>query len=180
MIEIFIFSLIFGSLFGFISTLFVKEFPSVKKNAFWLGFFLGPIGMIITVLLYRQNPKGTIGEVARFQGKRDLENESYRLWLSRKYNVKKEDIFNKYASGLELFDTIDDALIHAHKEEQMSASKDLELEYQRNQFAENVKQNASNGLWFLKELLKWAAIIVAAFIAILVFIALVMPDKGAT
>jgi hypothetical protein len=159
MVQIFIFSLIFGSLFGFLSTLFVKEFPSVRKNAFWLGFFLGPIGMIITVLLYRQTPNGTIGEVARFQGKRDLENESYRLWLSRKYNVKKEDIFNKYASGLELFNSIDDALRHAHNEEQISAAKDLEKKYQRKQFSDNTKQNVS--------------INVAAIFAVLVFIGIV-------
>lgn len=49
-----------------------------------------------------------------FEGIRDLNNDAYRLWLSKFYLIERNDIFAKFVLNEKTFDTLDDALTHAH------------------------------------------------------------------
>lgn len=50
-----------------------------------------------------------------WQGDRDLDAAKYKLHLSEKYDIKKNDLFEKYVCLDEMFDTLDEALSHADK-----------------------------------------------------------------
>lgn len=56
-----------------------------------------------------------------WQGDRDLDSAKYKLYLSEKYNIKKNDLFEKYVCLDEMFDTLDEALAHAHEADRESA-----------------------------------------------------------
>ena len=113
-----------------------KPFPG-----FLLGAFLGPIGWIIVFLLPRDvvetaatRPLSEVSGVAEKQPDPDLANDAYRIWLAKKYQIKKNDLFEKYECKEQLFETLQDALLFAHEQEEnerpsedSDASKDSPL-----------------------------------------------------
>jgi len=57
-------------------------------------------------------------EVSKFNGDKTLDNDAYKIFLSKKYNIKKNDLFNKFeVNDTKLFDTLDEALLFAFNEE---------------------------------------------------------------
>lgn len=48
---------------------------------------------------------------------RDINSDPYRLWLSRHYNVQRNDVFNRFTLGEKTFETLEGALAHAHRQE---------------------------------------------------------------
>lgn len=87
------------------------------------GLFLGPLGWIIVLLLPREaTPAPTVGSVTSPQPSsassplprnRDLADDAYKLYLSDKYNVQKNDLFDKYVCNEQMFDSLEEALAHA-------------------------------------------------------------------
>lgn len=54
-----------------------------------------------------------------FNGAMDLQNDAYKIFLSKKYNIQKNNLFNKFeVDNTKLFDTLDEALLFAFNEEQ--------------------------------------------------------------
>lgn len=51
---------------------------------------------------------------------RDLQLDQYRLWLAAKYNISRNELFERYVLNGEMFETLEEALTVAH-------SKDLEF-----------------------------------------------------
>ena len=56
-------------------------------------------------------------ELKEFNGERLLENDAYKIFLSKKYSIKRNDLFNKFEANEKLFDTLDDALNYANENE---------------------------------------------------------------
>lgn len=50
-----------------------------------------------------------------WQGDRNLDAASYKLHLSEKFDIKKNELFEQYVCLDEMFDTLDEALAHADK-----------------------------------------------------------------
>ena len=90
-----------------------------------LGLFLGPIGWIIVFLLPRNqkleskaDPSNkSIHQSSLNKPTPDLESDSYKIWLGNKYQITKNELFEKYECKEQLFTTLDDALSFAHEQE---------------------------------------------------------------
>jgi DNA-directed RNA polymerase subunit RPC12/RpoP len=48
-----------------------------------------------------------------WQAARNLNAATYKIYLSEKFNIKKNELFEQYVCGDEMFDSLDDALAHA-------------------------------------------------------------------
>ena len=99
---------------------------SVNKGGagFWLGLFLGPIGWIIVLLLPRetsnspqtQTPKerpSSQTKAAEEGPPRDLTSNKYKIWLGKKYEINRNELFDQFECDGELFESLDDALKYA-------------------------------------------------------------------
>ena len=69
-----------------------------------------------------------------FNGDKNLDNDAYKIFLSKKYNIKRNDLFNKFeVNNSKLFDTLDDALLFAFNEElEISNNQDKLLKFKFN------------------------------------------------
>ena len=131
--ELFVTVLISGLLFGFVGSLIAKNRGIVQSTGFLLGFFLGPIGLIIVALLNSNVTKPTVSTV--FSGERDLSADRYRVWLTQRYDVTRNETLGRYVVGGDSFETLDEALSHADHLESTA-------EYERGEAAEQrVKNN---------------------------------------
>ena len=50
-----------------------------------------------------------------FDGERELTNDAYKIYLTKKYNFEKNEILGKIACEGSLFDSVEQALMHAQK-----------------------------------------------------------------
>lgn len=116
-----IFVLVMCIVFGVVGSILGS---TVKKKSagFWLGLFLGPIGWIIVFLLPREGAKekdviktsnqreSLQKNKKKFEGEVDIKTPKYQLYLTEKYNIKKNDTLEKFTVNDEVFDTLEDAL----------------------------------------------------------------------
>lgn len=81
-----------------------------------LGLFLGPIGWIIVLLLPREanEPTARVPQNASMPAP-NLSDDAYRIWLGKTYHIAKNDLFEKYECDDKLFETLEEALTHAHQ-----------------------------------------------------------------
>jgi len=101
---------------------------SVNKGmaGFWLGFFLGPIGWIIVLLLPRetsnrpqaqtQKPKERSSSQTKATDEgppRDLTSDAYKIWLGKKYEISRNELFDNFECNEKLFESLDEALKYA-------------------------------------------------------------------
>lgn len=88
---------------------------------FWLSFFLGPIGWIIVFLLPRETPSSASTlEPPKITS---LDNDEYRIWLVKSYQIQKNETLNQYECEDKLFDSVELALEYAH-----ANHRDLQIE----------------------------------------------------
>jgi FKBP-type peptidyl-prolyl cis-trans isomerase len=98
-------------IFGLIGSSISKKRGHPKKIGFLFGFFLGPIGIIIFLLLYVHNSQ--IPADAVFDGKQELESDRYQLWLTQKYNIVRNETLARYVVRADSFATLQDAFAYA-------------------------------------------------------------------
>jgi hypothetical protein len=56
-------------------------------------------------------------QLDKFQGKKDISNDEYKIYLVNKYKVTKNDVFNKYVQNNSLYESIDELLSILHEKE---------------------------------------------------------------
>jgi len=93
---------------------------TIKKVGvgFLLGCFLLPFGWIILFLLPKESEE--IAKRQRLQirrPERDVESESYQLWLVKKYGIEKNEVFDKYVLDFSLYESLEEAIDKADKVE---------------------------------------------------------------
>jgi len=110
---------------GFISGIigmFIGMTIDKSGSGFFLGAFLGPIGWIIVLLLPReaaevqkeQNHAAEVEtEVITENRSRDLTDDSYKIYLGKKYKIERNELFAQFECNEKLFDSLDDALAYA-------------------------------------------------------------------
>ena len=109
---------------------------SVNKGTagFWLGLFLGPIGWIIVLLLPRetsnspqtQTPTPTQTQKPKERLTRDLSSDEYKVMLGKKYEITRNELFDKFESDGKLFESLDAALKYADELEAEERQKVIE------------------------------------------------------
>ena len=131
---------------------------------FLLGLFLGPVGWIIVFLLPRvvETKEVSIAqkigpEIKTARPERNLESDDYKLWLSKTYNIQKNELFEKYEFDEKLFATLDDVLFCGDQKDRgketvlEQAQAKAELEKTKQEEAEKVeKENAKAAKVFPK------------------------------
>ena len=73
---------------------------------------------------------------------RDLNLDGYRLWLASKYEITRNDVFDRFVMGDQTFDTLDAALAMAHEGEENLLRERAELERQRAEREERLRIEA--------------------------------------
>lgn len=130
-------------IFGIVGSAIAEHKKASAAAGFWLGFFLGPIGMVIAALLgpTRSEPQGvapnrtldTSSTTTRPEST-SLEDARYKVWLVENYAITKNDVLGEYLCGDRSFQTISDALEYAHAEE--TAKRALEEQVRQKREAE--------------------------------------------
>ena len=85
---------------------------------FFLSFLISPLLSLILVLVLKPAEVEVVVDEAVFDGSRDLNNDAYKLFLSKKYDIQKNDVFNKFVCREQMYSTIEEALAYAHGLEQ--------------------------------------------------------------
>jgi uncharacterized membrane-anchored protein YhcB (DUF1043 family) len=111
---------------------------SVNKGTagFWLGLFLGPIGWIIVLLLPREtsNSRQTQTQTQTQTQKpkerltRDLSSDEYKVMLGKKYEITRNELFDKFESDGKLFESLDAALKYADELEAKAVKAEIVTE----------------------------------------------------
>jgi hypothetical protein len=76
-----------------------------------------------------------------FDGERELTNDAYKIYLTKKYNFEKNEILGKIACEGSLFDSVEEALMHAHaleQQQQDSLQANAENEQKRLELAKDL------------------------------------------
>ena len=130
---------------------------SVNKGTagFWLGFFLGPIGWIVVLLLPRETsnspqtqtptPTQTQTQKPKERLTRDLSSDEYKVMLGKKYEITRNELFDKFESDGKLFESIDAALKYADELE--AKAVEAEIEAEQAERAEQAEIHAEKEKW---------------------------------
>ena len=101
-----------------------------KTAGFWFGLFLGPIGWIIVLLLPRKESANKQTQVVAVtkRPERNLDNDDYKIWLGKTYNIQKNELFEKFECEEQLFESLEEALIFADEKDRAEEEDEKENE----------------------------------------------------
>ena len=97
-----------------------------------VGAFLGPIGWIIVFLLPRElqeeesslnHQDRLINPIIPTSVKGDLDSDSYILYLGKKYDIQRNDLFQQFECKEKLFESLDEAMVFADELEKQEREK---------------------------------------------------------
>ena len=60
-----------------------------------------------------------------FDGERDIQSDAYRLWLSQRYEIQRNEVFDRFVVGQQTFESLEDALSSAHAIEERKVADEL-------------------------------------------------------
>ena len=117
-----VFLFVIGLIFGAVGAAIASNKNVDGLVGFLLGAFLGPIGLIIVALL---NPSTAVTSSAadavkpekgidEFVGEINLKSDPYRLWLADRYEIQRNELFDRFVMKDQTFDTLDAALSYAY------------------------------------------------------------------
>lgn len=96
-----------------------------RQNHLMVASLITLIGTLMTIFgSGRTGERASSTEVPNFQVantppcERDLSLDAYRLWLAAKYDIKKNEVFDSFIYDDQIFKSLDDALKHAHAQEE--------------------------------------------------------------
>ncbi len=120
--------------FGRIGIAIARNNQVSEGSGFWYGFWLGPIGLVIVALLKPIPKSKPVQKLGIFSGDREISNDAYKIYLTQKYNIQKNDVLESYVCDSKLFTSVDEALVYA---------RDVDKE---SYFAESIKTNNAERL----------------------------------
>lgn len=106
-----------GLVFGAIGVAIARNKNVDGTTGFLLGAFLGPLGLIIVALLNPTVAKSRLEYGDRFSGQSDLTSDAYRLWLTKKYDISRNELFDKYIYNENIYDSLDAVIAYVHEKE---------------------------------------------------------------
>lgn len=120
--------LIQGLVFGFFCSYIAREKNRDGASWFLLGFCFSILAVFALIAIpkadrIRSNPGPQPSSES--PSNRELIDDSYRIWLVKKYDIIKNDVLNSFVCNNKLFTTIDEALNHAHQLEQAAVAKEI-------------------------------------------------------
>jgi hypothetical protein len=89
---------------------------------FFLSCLISPLFTLILVIVLNPAEAEVIVEEVKFSGDRDLNNDAYKIFLSKKYDIQKNDVFGKFVCQEQMFPTIEEALDYVHEIESQAVA----------------------------------------------------------
>ena len=134
--------LIVGAFFSGLIGMFLGGSVNKGMAGFWLGFFLGPIGWIIVLLLPRETSNhpqaqaskerpSSQSQTPKERPPRDLASDEYKVMLGKKYEITRNELFEKFECDGKLFGSLDDALKYADELEAEVEANEVEAKKTR-------------------------------------------------
>lgn len=129
--------LFFAGLVTGVIGLFLGMIVDKSAAGFLLGAFLGPLGWIIVFLLPRDSEykKESVSQSAPQMNTTppspegtDLSSDSYRLYLGKKYDIQRNDLFQQFECKEKLFETLDEVMVFA---DELEAKERIEKKKQK-------------------------------------------------
>ena len=114
---IFVFLLV-AILFGLNGISVAKNKNISRLTGFLYGFSLGPFGLIIVALLNPKNDRDLDMYRKLPESQRNLDHETYRIYLVKKYFIEKNEILDAFVCDGRLFNSADEVIKFAHEKHQ--------------------------------------------------------------
>jgi hypothetical protein len=136
-------------LFWFLFAIAVGIFAGNRGRSgflwFLLSLFVSPLLTFIFVFVMKdlseekqivikvESPENKFKSYSH-SGEASLNNDSYKIYLTKQYEIEKNDLLNKYVCEEKLFEDIDSAINYAHERELVWINrKEKQKEYDRQQ-----------------------------------------------
>jgi hypothetical protein len=93
-----------------------------QQNHIIVAGFMILIGVVLFAAGQKNKPPSSDREMPTadgefYSGDRDIENPKYHLYLVKKYKIEKNSTLEKYTIGDLVFDSLQEALLHASETE---------------------------------------------------------------
>ena len=85
---------------------------------------------------------------------RDLKLDSYQLWLADKYNIRRNDVFQKFEVERRLFPNLEEALEYAHSRQIEDDLKKAEENYRISEERKIKKKKIEKSIIVKKEIIQ--------------------------
>lgn len=89
---------------------------------FFISCLISPLLSLILVIVLKPNESEQLIEAVKFAGDRELSSDPYKIYLSKKFDIQKNDVFSKFICQEKMFPSIDEALAYAHDIEQQEVA----------------------------------------------------------
>jgi hypothetical protein len=95
---------------------------NIKNRSVWswigISLLISPLLSLIILIFMSKLPESEIVEEVDFVGVKDLSNDSYKIYLTKKYNIEKNQTLDSFICNEKMFSSLDLALKEADVLEQ--------------------------------------------------------------
>lgn len=137
-------AIVLGSLLGWIGySKGLTQKRAINKDAIIIGNAINRLNSSVNSQVPSTTEARNSNDLSPqiFVGERTLNNDAYKIHLTKKYNFEKNEILGKIQCEDRLFDSVEQALMHAHELEQHqqnSFQADAENEQRRLELAKDL------------------------------------------